>query len=346
MDNQIFNVLFLCTGNSSRSIMAEAMLNVLGRGRFRAYSAGSHPTGALNPFAVEQIRSLNYPMGDLRSKSWNEFSGPGAPHMDFIITVCDNAAGEVCPRWPGHPVTARWGFQDPAAFNGTDDEKRHVFAKVCREIKNRLDIFSMLPFEKLSRLAIKHELDQIGGNSSFPHSASISKESPMTDNVRNVLFLCTGNSARSVMAEALVTILGNGRYKGYSAGSKPNGKVNPFAIEQIKAYAPDYPTAEMRSKSWDEFAQPDAPHMDFIITVCDNAAGEVCPYWPGRPATAHWGFEDPAAVEGSDAEKRAAFHTIFTQIKSKMDKFMSLPLDSMNDDAIRLETKKIGELPV
>jgi arsenate reductase len=171
------------------------------------------------------------------------------------------------------------------------------------------------------------------------------KESPMANNMRNVLFLCTGNSARSVMAEALVTILGNGRYKGYSAGSKPNGEVNPFAIEQITAYAPDFPTTDMHSKSWDKFALPDAPHMDFIITVCDNAAGEACPYWPGRPATAHWGFEDPAAVEGSDTEKRAEFSKIFAQIKTKMDNFMSLPLDSMNDHAIRLEIKKIGELP-
>lgn len=347
MSDKIFNVLFLCTGNSARSIMAEAMLNTLGRGRFRAYSAGSHPAGAVNPFAIEQIRNLKYPMGDLRSKSWDEFAGPNAPHMDFIITVCDNAAGEVCPRWPGHPVTAHWGFQDPAAFEGSDDEKRHLFAKVCREMKNRLDIFSMLPIEKLSHMAIKHELDQIGSsNPSSPHSTILSKDSLMADKVHNVLFLCTGNSARSVMAEALVTILSKGRFKGYSAGSKPNGKVNPFAIEQIRQYDPTYPTENMRSKSWDEFALPDAPHMDFIITVCDNAAGETCPYWPGRPATAHWGFEDPAAVEGSDEEKRVAFKQIFDQIKTKMDKFMSLPLDKMDDESIRLETRKIGELPV
>jgi arsenate reductase (thioredoxin) len=347
MTNKIFNVLFLCTGNSARSILAEAMLNTLGKGRFRAYSAGSHPAGKVNPYAIEQIQSLHYPMSDLRSKSWDEFALPGAPQMDFIITVCDNAAGEICPRWPGHPVTAHWGFQDPAAFVGSDDEKRHVFAKVCRKIKNRLDIFAMLPLEKLSRLAIQHELDQIGGTNGIPQTSITSeKEFDMAGKVHNVLFLCTGNSARSVMAEALVTILGKGRFKGFSAGSKPGGKVNPFAIEQIKQFDPAYPTGEMRSKSWDEFAPVDAPHMDFIITVCDNAAGETCPYWPGRPATAHWGFEDPAAVEGSDEDKRAAFKQIFEQILKRMQAFMALPIESMDDTAIRQETRKIGEMPV
>jgi arsenate reductase len=344
MSQPIFNVLFLCTGNSARSIMAEAMLNTLGKGRFRAYSAGSHPTGKVNPFAIEQIKSLKYPMSDLRSKSWDEFTEPNAPQMDFIITVCDNAAGEVCPRWPGHPVTAHWGFQDPAAFDGSDEEKRHLFAKICREIKNRLDIFSMLPIEKLSRLSIKSKLDEIGQLTN--QSSSESKVSSMENKVYNVLFLCTGNSARSVMAEALVTILGKGRFKGYSAGSKPNGKVNPFAIEQIKSFDPHYPTQDMRSKSWDEFAGPNTAHMDFIITVCDNAAGEVCPYWPGHPATAHWGFEDPAAVEGPDEQKRAAFNKIFSQILNKMDKFMALPLVKMDEQSIRQEIKKIGELPV
>ncbi|MGZ3253131.1 MAG: arsenate reductase ArsC [Burkholderiaceae bacterium] len=169
---------------------------------------------------------------------------------------------------------------------------------------------------------------------------------PKFNQVYNVLFLCTGNSARSVMAEALVTILGEGRFKGFSAGSKPGGRVNPFAIEQIKACDPNYPTDTMRSKSWDEFAGTDAPKMDFIITVCDNAAGEVCPYWPGHPATAHWGFEDPAALEGADEEKRALFNTIFRQIEKKVDRFVKLPFHAMDADAIRRELHAIGELPV
>jgi len=168
----------------------------------------------------------------------------------------------------------------------------------------------------------------------------------MKNKVYNVLFLCTGNSARSVMAEALVTILGKGRFKGFSAGSKPGGKVNPFAIEQIKQFQPNYPTESMRSKSWDEFAVTGAPAMDFIITVCDNAAGETCPYWPGRPATAHWGFEDPAAVEGSDDQKRAAFALIFNQILKKIGAFSDLNMTAMDSAAIQKSIKEIGEAPV
>lgn len=166
----------------------------------------------------------------------------------------------------------------------------------------------------------------------------------MTEKIYNVLFLCTGNSARSIMAEALVTTMSKGRFKGYSAGSKPTGKVNPFAIEQVKKTG--YPTDKLRSKSWDEFAAPDAPHMDFIITVCDNAAGEECPYWPGHPTSAHWGFEDPAAVEGSDEQKRAAFEKVFKQIVARMNSFVSLPVHMLDKHAIQREMKKIGDTPV
>jgi arsenate reductase len=166
----------------------------------------------------------------------------------------------------------------------------------------------------------------------------------MTDKTYNVLFLCTGNSARSIMAESLVTTMGKGRFKGFSAGSKPTGKVNPFAVEQVAKTG--YPVAGLRSKSWDEFAAPDAPRMDFIITVCDNAAGESCPFWPGRPATAHWGFEDPAAVEGTDEEKRAAFERVFGQIKARMQAFIGLALHELEPDAIGEAIRKIGETPV
>jgi len=166
----------------------------------------------------------------------------------------------------------------------------------------------------------------------------------MTDKTYNVLFLCTGNSARSIMAEALVTTMGQGRFQGFSAGSKPGSKVNPFAVEQVKKTG--YPIENLRSKSWDEFAAPGAPHMDFIITVCDNAAGEACPIWPGHPATAHWGFEDPAAVEGSDEEKRAAFEKIFQQIMARMNSFVGLPLHLLEKHAIQQEIKKIGDTPV
>ncbi|WLI88648.1 arsenate reductase ArsC [Massilia sp. R2A-15] len=166
----------------------------------------------------------------------------------------------------------------------------------------------------------------------------------MNEKIYNVLFLCTGNSARSIMAEALVTTLGAGRFKGFSAGSKPGGTVNPFAIEQVQQMG--YPVDQLRSKSWDEFAAPGAPRMDFIITVCDNAAGETCPFWPGHPATAHWGFEDPAAVEGTEQQKRAAFETICRQIRRKVDAFVGLPPQLFDTPAINDEIRKIGEMPV
>ena len=162
MSEKIYNVLVLCTGNSARSIMAEALINAMGNGRFRAYSAGSHPTGVVNPFAVEQLAALGYPLDTLRSKSWGEFARPGASQMDFVITVCDKAAGEVCPVWPGQPISAHWGFEDPAAVEGGDEVKRRAFDRIFRQITNRVRIFMSLPLEKLDKLAIKREMDSIG----------------------------------------------------------------------------------------------------------------------------------------------------------------------------------------
>ncbi len=162
----------------------------------------------------------------------------------------------------------------------------------------------------------------------------------MNEKIYNVLFLCTGNSARSIMAEALLTSLGKGRFQGFSAGSYPGGTVNPFAIEQVQATA--YPLENLRSKSWDEFALPDAPVMDVIITVCDNAAGEVCPYWPGHPLSAHWGFEDPAAAVGTDEEKRMVFHKVFHQIMVRVNSFLSLPLPMLERQALQHELNIIG----
>ena len=162
MSDKIYNVLFLCTGNSARSIMAEALLTTMGKGQFRGFSAGSHPGGVVNPFAIEQVKKINYPIENLRSKSWDEFALPGAPKMDFIITVCDNAAGEVCPVWPGQPISAHWGFEDPAAVQGTDEEKRRVFDKVCRQIMSRVHVFLGLPLAMLEGNAIQHEVKSIG----------------------------------------------------------------------------------------------------------------------------------------------------------------------------------------
>ncbi len=165
----------------------------------------------------------------------------------------------------------------------------------------------------------------------------------MTDKTFNVLVLCTGNSARSIMAEALINTMGHGRFRAFSAGSHPSGKVNPLAIE--KARQVNYSTEALRSKSWDEFATPDAPQMDFIVTVCDNAAGELCPFWPGQPVSAHWGFEDPAAVVGTEEEKRRAFDTVFRQIMGRVRLFVNLPFDTLDKAAIKREMQAIGKTP-
>jgi len=169
----------------------------------------------------------------------------------------------------------------------------------------------------------------------------------MPEKIYNVLFLCTGNSARSIMAEALVTSMGKGRFRGYSAGSQPTGRVNPFAVEKTAEL--NYPADRLRSKTWDEFALPGAPQMDFIITVCDNAAGEACPVWPGHPVSAHWGFEDPAAVSGSDEDKRAAFDKVFKQIQGRIARLVDLPLGSqsqLNQRAIEQQLQQIGDTPL
>lgn len=162
MNDTPYNILFLCTGNSARSIMAETLMNHLARGRFRAFSAGSHPTGAINPFALELLRRKGLPADNLRSKNWDEFAQAGAPKMDFVITVCDRAAGEVCPVWPGQPLTAHWGFEDPATFQGADEAKRKLFEKVFIEIARRIELLLALPLDKLDRLALEKKVREIG----------------------------------------------------------------------------------------------------------------------------------------------------------------------------------------
>lgn len=162
MSDKTYNILFLCTGNSARSILAEALLNHLGKGRFRAYSAGSHPAGAVNPFAIELLQRSKLPVADLRSKSWDEFAAPGAPEFDFVFTVCDNAAGEACPAWSGQPMTAHWGIEDPAAAEGSDEDKRRAFSLALAQLNRRISIFVSLPVEKLDKLSLKKQLDDIG----------------------------------------------------------------------------------------------------------------------------------------------------------------------------------------
>ena len=162
MSDQPLNVLFLCTGNSARSIIAEAILNREGRGRFKAYSAGSQPKGEVHPYALQLLKSLNHDTSFARSKSWEEFAAPGAPEMNFVFTVCDNAANEACPVWPGQPMTAHWGVPDPAAVEGTEAEKHLAFADAYRMLNNRISIFTSLPMNTLDRLALQRRLDEIG----------------------------------------------------------------------------------------------------------------------------------------------------------------------------------------
>ena len=162
MIERTYNVLFLCTGNSARSIIAEALVNHWGKGRFKGYSAGSFPKSVPNPYALELIEKLGLPTAGLRSKSWDEFAKPGAPQMDFVFTVCDQAAAEPCPMWPGQPMTAHWGLADPAAVDGTELEKREAFRRAFRELDNRIKIFVSLRIDALDHMALKKEVDRIG----------------------------------------------------------------------------------------------------------------------------------------------------------------------------------------
>ena len=161
-DKNVYKVLFLCTGNSARSILAEALLNHRGAGRFRAYSAGSRPAGRVNPFAIDLLKTARIPTDGLRSKSWDEFAAPGAPPLDFVFTVCDNAAGEVCPLWPGQPMTAHWGVPDPAAVEGSDAEKAKAFRDVFLTLERRINLFTSLPMSSIDRLALARRVAEIG----------------------------------------------------------------------------------------------------------------------------------------------------------------------------------------
>jgi arsenate reductase len=162
MSGRVYNVLFLCTGNSARSILAEAILNREGKGRFKAYSAGSNPAGRVHPYSLDLLALMDHPTENLRSKNWEEFSGPDAPKLDFVFTVCDNAAGETCPVWPGQPITAHWGIPDPAAVTGSEAEKRAAFTEAYRMMLNRISLFLALPLESIDKMSLQSRLRDIG----------------------------------------------------------------------------------------------------------------------------------------------------------------------------------------
>jgi protein-tyrosine-phosphatase len=162
MSSRTYNVLFLCTGNSARSILAESIMNKWGRGQFHGFSAGSRPTGKVNPLALELLQQLKFPTEGLRSKSWDEFSAPSGPHFDFVITVCDNAAGEICPVWPGQPMTAHWGIPDPASVGGTEAQKKMAFRQAFKSMDARIKLFLSLPIATIDSLRLKERLDAIG----------------------------------------------------------------------------------------------------------------------------------------------------------------------------------------
>lgn len=162
MNKTVYNVLFVCTGNSARSIMAEGLLNHAGHGRFMAFSAGSHPTGAVNPLALSTLKQWHIDVDGFRSKNWDEFARPGAPVLDFVFTVCDKAAGEVCPVWPGQPMTAHWGVEDPAAVEGSDEHKARAFMNAALVLRRRIELMLALPLQSLAGMALQREIDQIG----------------------------------------------------------------------------------------------------------------------------------------------------------------------------------------
>jgi len=170
MVERVYNVLFLCTGNSARSILAESLINNWGRGRFQGFSAGSFPKGAVHPMALKLLQNLKFPTDGLRSKSWDEFAQAGAPPLDFVFTVCDNAAGEVCPYWPGQPMTAHWGVPDPAAVDGSELEQLTAFRETFRTLENRIKIFTSLPLASFERIKLKQKLDEIGKTPHESHS--------------------------------------------------------------------------------------------------------------------------------------------------------------------------------
>jgi len=281
MADDVYNILFLCTGNSARSILAECLAERWGRGRFRGFSAGSHPKGEVHPLALEILRHNNYVTDGLRSKDWSEFAGPNAPRMDFVFTVCDKAAAEVCPVWPGQPMTAHWGVADPAAAEGNEVTRMMAFRTALHELENRISIFVNLPFASLDRLKLQEKLKEIGRIRVGEQETSMPTQPP------SVLILCTGNSCRSQMAQVILAHDLAGQVRALSAGIEPQPKVADNAIAALREGG--RPADGLYPKDIDIVI--DEP-FDLVVTVCDNAK-ESCPIFPRPVPQIHLPFHDP-----------------------------------------------------
>jgi protein-tyrosine-phosphatase len=335
MSEPLYNVLFLCTGNSARSIMAEAILAQSGRKRFRAFSAGSHPAGMVNPFAIELLGRRHLSTEGLRSKSWDEFEAPGAPSLDFVFTVCDQAAAEVCPVWPGQPMTAHWGVPDPASVVGSEDERRAAFKHAFITLDRRIQLFLALPFGKLDRLKLGERLSAIGRDRLLGPKEADDRRT------YNILFFSPGNSARSIMAEALLNDEGHGKFRAFSAGDRPSGSVDPIALEVLQASA--IPAEGLRSKSLDEFSMPGAPPIDLVVSLADPDKGETCPPWLGQPVETRWPIAAPAAATGSPAEVRAAYSRALGGVRRQIEILMYMPRESLESMSVRSRAAQEGK---
>lgn len=339
MMRQPHNILFLCQGNSSRSLMAEAILKRTGQGRFRAFSAGSQPRGQPDPETVALLQSRDHDVSALRSKSWDEFVPADAPKMHVIVALCDFSAGEICAEWPGEPRFTRWSIPDPASIPAGHPERRRRLEEIYAALEAHIRVFAGLWEKTLDPVPAENVPPGAAPRQTVPASK---EGTTMASPIYNVLFVCTGNSARSILAESILNQWGRGRFRAFSAGSFPKGAVHPYALDLLQSL--DMPTEGLRSKSWSEFAGPDAPELDFVFTVCDQAAGEACPVWPSQPITAHWGVPDPAAAEGSEIERRQAFREAFRILDRRIKLFVGLGFDKLDRLALSRRLAAIGNV--
>jgi arsenate reductase len=296
MSDKIYNVLFVCTGNSARSIMAEVIMNQIGREHFKAFSAGIHPRGEIHPLTLETLANQGHSLEGLRSKSWEEFTQPDSPQMDFIFTVCDQAAGESCPTWPGQPITAHWGFPDPAAATGSRIDQLKAFQSVQSQIATRIKLFLNLPINKIDRMSLQSQICSLGK--------------------KKVLFLCDGNADRSQMAEGLLRKLDNEHFDVHSAGIEPR-PLNPLAVTVMQEISIDI--AGHRSKHLNDYMDT---RFDYIITLCDKV-NSSCMSFPRDGHVIHWQCTDPESTHGDETQKLAAFRSSRDELASHIKIWLS-----------------------